>query len=170
MIGLSPEKRVFEKVSLHLDPFREFQGRHGVSDRSALLCHDHGGYRSRFLIHLYSIGYMHGEEGFYRFFAYLNLFMYVHAAAGAGQQHAAHVRRLGGCRSLLLPADRLLLPQKIRRGRRQEGFCHEPRRRLRLPARPVYPLLVAWAEPQHLDHQFTELARLHRTCCRTVVS
>ncbi|MDR3580656.1 MAG: NADH-quinone oxidoreductase subunit L [Oryzomonas sp.] len=29
-----------------------------------------------FLIHLYSIGYMHGEEGFYRFFAYLNLFMF----------------------------------------------------------------------------------------------
>lgn len=29
-----------------------------------------------FLIHIYSIGYMHGEEGFYRFFAYLNLFMF----------------------------------------------------------------------------------------------
>ena len=29
-----------------------------------------------FLIHLYSIGYMHGEEGFYRFFAYLNLFTF----------------------------------------------------------------------------------------------
>ncbi|PLX84302.1 MAG: NADH-quinone oxidoreductase subunit L [Desulfuromonas sp.] len=28
------------------------------------------------LIHLYSIGYMHGEEGFYRFFAYLNLFCF----------------------------------------------------------------------------------------------
>jgi NADH-quinone oxidoreductase subunit L len=26
------------------------------------------------LIHLYSIGYMHGEEGFYRFFSYMNLF------------------------------------------------------------------------------------------------
>lgn len=26
------------------------------------------------LIHLYSIGYMHGEEGYYRFFSYLNLF------------------------------------------------------------------------------------------------
>src|SRR5512135_1975732 len=26
------------------------------------------------LIHLYSIGYMHGEEGFYRYFSYLNLF------------------------------------------------------------------------------------------------
>nr|WP_320049503.1 NADH-quinone oxidoreductase subunit L [uncultured Desulfuromonas sp.] len=28
------------------------------------------------LIHLYSIGYMHGEEGYYRFFAYLNLFTF----------------------------------------------------------------------------------------------
>ncbi len=28
-----------------------------------------------FLIHVYSIGYMHGEDGFTRFFAYMNLFM-----------------------------------------------------------------------------------------------
>jgi NADH-quinone oxidoreductase subunit L len=28
------------------------------------------------LIHLYSIGYMHGEEGFYRYFTYLNLFTF----------------------------------------------------------------------------------------------
>ncbi len=28
------------------------------------------------LIHLYSIGYMHGEEGFYRYFSYLNLFIF----------------------------------------------------------------------------------------------
>ena len=28
------------------------------------------------LIHIYSIGYMHGEDGFYRFFAYLNLFVF----------------------------------------------------------------------------------------------
>jgi len=28
------------------------------------------------LIHIYSIGYMHDEDGFYRFFAYLNLFMF----------------------------------------------------------------------------------------------
>src|SRR5258706_10656858 len=27
-----------------------------------------------FLIHVYSIGYMHGDPGFWRFFAYLNLF------------------------------------------------------------------------------------------------
>ncbi len=29
-----------------------------------------------FLIHVYSIGYMHGDEGFWRFFAYLNLFIF----------------------------------------------------------------------------------------------
>jgi NADH-quinone oxidoreductase subunit L len=29
-----------------------------------------------FLIHLYSIGYMHGDPGYYRFFTYLNLFMF----------------------------------------------------------------------------------------------
>src|SRR5688572_11861473 len=29
-----------------------------------------------FLIHLYSIGYMHGDEGFTRFFVYLNLFIF----------------------------------------------------------------------------------------------
>ena len=29
-----------------------------------------------FLIHLYAIGYMHGDPGFWRFFAYLNLFVF----------------------------------------------------------------------------------------------
>src|SRR6186713_739916 len=29
-----------------------------------------------FLIHVYSTGYMHDDDGFYRFFAYLNLFMF----------------------------------------------------------------------------------------------
>jgi NADH-quinone oxidoreductase subunit L len=29
-----------------------------------------------FLIHIYSIGYMHAEDGYYRFFAYLNLFLF----------------------------------------------------------------------------------------------
>ncbi|HTK80965.1 MAG TPA: NADH-quinone oxidoreductase subunit L [Bacteroidota bacterium] len=30
-----------------------------------------------FLIHVYSIGYMHGDSGFWRFFAYLNLFIFM---------------------------------------------------------------------------------------------
>ncbi|MGB7209952.1 MAG: hypothetical protein WBD27_14930, partial [Pyrinomonadaceae bacterium] len=28
------------------------------------------------LIHIFATGYMHGDKGFYRFFAYLNLFMF----------------------------------------------------------------------------------------------
>src|SRR6267142_1620286 len=28
------------------------------------------------LIHIFAVGYMHGDKGFYRFFAYLNLFMF----------------------------------------------------------------------------------------------
>ena len=33
------------------------------------------------LIHIFATGYMHGDKGFYRFFAYLNLFMfYCHAS------------------------------------------------------------------------------------------
>jgi NADH-quinone oxidoreductase subunit L len=74
MIGLSPEHRIFEKVifpwiyagnlkvdmAFLLDPL------------SCVMIMVVTGVGS--LIHLYSIGYMHGEEGFYRFFAYLNLF------------------------------------------------------------------------------------------------
>lgn len=30
-----------------------------------------------FLIHVYSVGYMHGDRSFYRFFAYLNLFVFM---------------------------------------------------------------------------------------------
>jgi NADH-quinone oxidoreductase subunit L len=29
-----------------------------------------------FLIHIYSVGYMHAEEGYYRFFSYMNLFLF----------------------------------------------------------------------------------------------
>ena len=29
-----------------------------------------------FIIHVYSIGYMHGDKGFWRFFAYMNLFIF----------------------------------------------------------------------------------------------
>ncbi|MEN3333885.1 MAG: NADH-quinone oxidoreductase subunit, partial [Blastocatellia bacterium] len=28
-------------------------------------------------IHIFAVGYMHGDKGFYRFFAYLNLFMFM---------------------------------------------------------------------------------------------
>ena len=74
MIGLPPEQRVFEKVmfpwihSGNLQVDMAFL----VDPLSCVMIMVVTGVGT--LIHLYSIGYMHGEEGFYRFFAYLNLF------------------------------------------------------------------------------------------------
>ena len=62
-----------------------------------------------FLIHVYSVGYMHGEEGFTRFFTYMNLFMVSMLLLGDGQQLRGALHRLGRRRSLLLSLDRLLL-------------------------------------------------------------
>ena len=64
-----------------------------------------------FLIHIYSVGYMAHEDGYWRFFAYLNLFMFFMLDAGAGRELPAAVRRLGGRRPGLVPADRLLLQE-----------------------------------------------------------
>ncbi len=74
MIGLPPEQRVFEKVLfpwIHSGNFKADMA-FLVDPLSAVMIMVVTGVGS--LIHLYSIGYMHGEEGFYRFFAYLNLF------------------------------------------------------------------------------------------------
>jgi len=74
MIGLPPEQRVFEKVLfpwIHSGSFKADMA-FLVDPLSAVMIMVVTGVGS--LIHLYSIGYMHGEEGFYRFFAYLNLF------------------------------------------------------------------------------------------------
>ena len=66
------------------------------------------------LIHVYSIGYMaheHGPNfgGYYRFFAYLNLFMFFMLVLVLGGKLPAAVRGLGRGRAVQLPADRLLL-------------------------------------------------------------
>ncbi|OGT99319.1 MAG: NADH-quinone oxidoreductase subunit L [Geobacteraceae bacterium GWB2_52_12] len=74
MIGLPPEQRVFEKVLfpwIHSGNFKADMA-FLVDPLSVIMIMIITGVGS--LIHLYSIGYMHGEEGFYRFFAYLNLF------------------------------------------------------------------------------------------------
>jgi NADH-quinone oxidoreductase subunit L len=74
MIGLPPEQRTFEKVIfpwIHSGNFKADMA-FLVDPLSAVMIMVVTGVGS--LIHLYSIGYMHGEEGFYRFFAYLNLF------------------------------------------------------------------------------------------------
>ncbi len=74
MIGLPPEQRVFEKVVfpwIHSGHFKADMA-FLLDPLSCIMIMVVTGVGT--LIHLYSIGYMHGEEGFYRFFAYLNLF------------------------------------------------------------------------------------------------
>ena len=61
------------------------------------------------LIHIYAIGYMAHEGGYYRFFAYLNLFMFFMLMLVLARQLPGAVRRLGRRGPVQLPADRLLL-------------------------------------------------------------
>jgi NADH-quinone oxidoreductase subunit L len=74
LVSLSPEKRVFEKVVFPWIQAGTFKADMAflVDPLSAVMIMVVTGVGT--LIHLYSVGYMHGEEGYYRFFAYLNLF------------------------------------------------------------------------------------------------
>ncbi len=87
------------------------------------------------LIHVYSIGYMAHENGFQRFFTYLNLFMGSMLVLVLGNNYAGDVRGLGGRGAVLLPPDRLLLRPGVPALRRAQGVHRQPYRRLRLHAR-----------------------------------
>ena len=63
------------------------------------------------LIHIYSVGYMEHDPDRRRFFALPQPVRRGDAAAGARQQLPAALRRLGGRRPRVVPADRLLVPQ-----------------------------------------------------------
>ena len=80
------------------------------------------------LVHIYSIGYMSHDPGYWRFFAYLNLFMFSMLLLVLAEQLPGRVRRLGVGRPVQLPADRVLVPQTLGRPRRQEGVHRQPRR------------------------------------------
>ena len=87
------------------------------------------------LIHIYSIGYMEHDERRRRFFAYLNLFVAAMLLLVLADNYLGAVRRLGGRRPGVVPADRLLAAQALRGGRRQEGVRRQPGRRHRAVAR-----------------------------------
>ena len=61
------------------------------------------------LIHLYSVGYMHGDERFPRFFVYLNLFLVFMLTLVVRQQLLDDVCRMGRRGPLLIPVDRFLV-------------------------------------------------------------
>ena len=87
------------------------------------------------LIHIYSIGYMEHDARRRRFFGYLNLFVAAMLTLVLASDYLALFLGLGGRRSRVLPADRLLAAQGLRRRRRQEGVRRQPGRRPRHGAR-----------------------------------
>ena len=90
-----------------------------------------------FLIHIYAVGYMAHEGGYYRFFSYLNLFMFFMLILVLAANFVLSVRRMGRRGPVQLPADRFLLPEESRGGCGQEGVHRQPHRRFRLHAGDV---------------------------------
>ncbi len=97
-----------------------------------------------FLIHIYSIGYMGHEGGYYRFFGYMNLFMFSMLTLVLADNYRDDVRWLGGRGALLLPPDRFLLPQQIGHRCRQESVRRQPHRRRRVHASACCYILVTF--------------------------
>lgn len=76
ILRLSPEHRVFEKEYFTWIGSGAFNAIAGlqVDPLSVVMILVVSGVG--FLIHVYSVGYMHDDEGFYRYFTYLNLFTF----------------------------------------------------------------------------------------------
>ena len=95
------------------------------------------------LIHLYSIGYMHGDPKFSKFFVYLNLFVFSMLMLVLGSNLLVTFLGWEGVGCLLVLPDLVLVHQGRQRHGRQEGLRHQPHRRLGLhdrrcssPSRP----------------------------------
>ena len=71
-----------------------------------------------FLIHVYSTGYMAHDNGYYRFFGYLNLFVFFMLMLVLANNYALLFVGWEGVGLVQLPADRLLLPQEVARATR----------------------------------------------------
>src|SRR5690348_18060170 len=71
------------------------------------------------LIHIFSVGYMRSDDGYARFFAYLNLFVFFMLVLVLGGSFP-DVRRVGRRRPLLEPPDRVLVRRDRQRGRSEE--------------------------------------------------
>jgi NADH-quinone oxidoreductase subunit L len=76
-LQLPPEQRIFERDIFNWITAGEFNATVGfrIDPLSIIMCLVVTGVG--FLIHVYSVGYMHSDEGYPRYFAYLNLFVFM---------------------------------------------------------------------------------------------
>ena len=91
-----------------------------------------------FLIHLYSAEFMSEDEGYSRYFAYMNLFVASMLVLVLADNLLLPLSRLGRRRSVQLPADRLLVSGFSQRARRAQGVHRHPRGRHRDGDRPLH--------------------------------
>ena len=89
------------------------------------------------LVAIYASGYMHGDRGYWRFFAYIGLFVFSMTMLVSVSNFVllfVFWEAVGVCSYLLIG----FWYRKARSGRgRQEGVSGQPRRRLRLRPRHV---------------------------------
>ena len=76
-LQMAPESRVFEKTVFDWIVSGDFKTTIGfrIDALSIIMCLIVSGVGS--LIHIYSVGYMHDDPGFRRYFCYLNLFVFM---------------------------------------------------------------------------------------------
>ena len=80
------------------------------------------------LIFLYSIGYMHGDPDFSKFFIYLSFFAMSMLILVTGSSLLGDLPRLGGRRRRVLLPHRVLVPGRRQLQCREEGVHHQPSR------------------------------------------
>ena len=97
-----------------------------------------------FLIHIYSVGYMGEDPGYYRFFSYLNLFMFFMLTLVLAEQLPDDVYRVGGRGPGVVSADRVLVHEGFGGVGGQESVYRKSNRRLRISDRTVFADQAFW--------------------------
>ena len=113
------------------------------------------------LIAIYSVGYMHGDPGYPRFFAEVSLFVFSMTTLVLADNFAPALRRLGRRRPVQLSADRLLVRQAGGGRRGPQGVPRHAHRRRR-PV-PRHPAVVVAVRPSRwiIDDVFAASRRTH---------
>ena len=104
------------------------------------------------LIHIYSTGYMAHEGGYYRFFGYLNLFMFSMLTLILANNYVLMFvgwEGVGLCSYLLIG---FYFHRHSASDRRQQGIHRQPHRRRRIPAGHVHHRLVLRLGALHRSH------------------